>query len=196
VKFLSRKCQQAKWFEPPEDEWGVIDGAAQGNLGVLLRRPDGVYTADPMFLNRDIVSAVERLGAAVAFTMSSDIVWSLFDKITPLQQEIPLDRSGNVLPLAKSVRDVGTPRCTATRESYVCFCREERFLLIWGTTPQSILAHGNDVETTLLGLVSSSIHQKAFRHLPILGMGIAHTSPRSGNALPFLSLQSLKAILV
>jgi hypothetical protein len=119
----------------------------------MLRRPDGLYTADPLFLNPDIAKAVERLGAAVAFTMSSEIVWSLFDKITPLQKEIPIDRAGTVMPLAKTVRDVGTPRCTATRESYLCFCREERFLLIWGSSTQSILAHGNDVESTLLSLV-------------------------------------------
>ncbi|KAF2433687.1 hypothetical protein EJ08DRAFT_37288 [Tothia fuscella] len=85
--------------------------------------------------------------------MSSEIVWSIFDKITPLRQEVQLDRSGNVLPLAKSVRDIGTPRCTATKDSYLCFCREERFLLIWGSSMQSILAHGNDVEITLLSLV-------------------------------------------
>jgi hypothetical protein len=153
VKFLAKKCHQAKWLEPPEDEFGVIDGGAPGTLGVMLRRPDGLYTADPLFLNPDIAKAVERLGAAVAFTMSSEIVWSLFDKITPLQKEIPIDRAGTVMPLARTVRDVGTPRCTATKESYLCFCREERFLLIWGSSTQSILAHGSDVESTLLSLV-------------------------------------------
>jgi hypothetical protein len=151
VKFLAKKCQQAKWLEPPEDDFGIDE--SQGNLGVMLRRPDGIYTADPLFLNPDIAKAVERLGAAVAFTMSSEIVWSLFDKITPFQKEVLLDRSGTVLPLARTVRDIGTPRCTATKDSYVCFCREERFLLIWGSSTQSILAHGNDVETTLLSLV-------------------------------------------
>jgi hypothetical protein len=156
VKFLAKKCAQAKWLETPEDEFefDIIDGEDSGALGTILRRPDGQYTADPVFLNADIVRAVERLGVAVAFTMSSEIVWSLAEKMTPFQTELALDKAGSVLPIAKSVRDIGTPRCIATRESYVCYCRQERFILIWASTVPNILAHGSDVEATLLGLVS------------------------------------------
>jgi hypothetical protein len=154
VKFLAKKCHNSKWLEPPEDEFGVIDSQSSAGLGVVLKRPDGFYTTDPIFLRHDIVKAVERLGAVVAFTMSSEIVWSLeTGNLTPLMTELPLDRAGSVLPIARSVRDIGTSRCTATRESYVCYCREEKFILIWASSVPNIMAHGNDVETALIGLV-------------------------------------------
>jgi hypothetical protein len=157
VKFLAKKCQQAKWLEPPEDEFGMVDRESSEGLGVILRRPDGIYTADPASLSIDVVKSVDRLGAVVAFTMSSEIVWSLeTEKMTPLMTELVLDKAGSVLPIARSVRDIGTSRCTATRDSYVCYCRQERFILIWASSVPNILAHGNDVETTLLGLVSCS----------------------------------------
>lgn len=157
VKFLAKKCQQAKWLEQPQDEFGLVDGDSSDELGVMLRRPDGFYTWDPASLSIDVLRAVERMGAVVAFTMSSEIVWFLeTEKITPLMTELILDKSGSILPIARSVRDIGTPRCVATRESYVCYCRQERFILIWASSVPNILAHGNDVETTLLGLVSGN----------------------------------------
>lgn len=57
VKFLYRRCSQAKWLEPPEDEYGVVDGGVV-NLGVLLRRPDGIFTAEPLFLVSPAINQV------------------------------------------------------------------------------------------------------------------------------------------
>jgi hypothetical protein len=155
VKFLHRRCSQAKWLEPPEDEYGVIDGGA-ANLGVLLRRSDGIYTAEPLFLNHDLVGAVERLGVAVAFTMSSEITHALLQQITPFQTELSLDPRGFVLPIVNSVRDIVTEKSLITRDAYVCLCRQEQMVLVWGDTVPGILAHGTDVETKLLGLVWGS----------------------------------------
>ncbi|KAF2192282.1 hypothetical protein K469DRAFT_553114 [Zopfia rhizophila CBS 207.26] len=155
VKFLYRRCSQAKWLEPPEDEYGIIDGGA-ANLGVLLRRTDGMYTAEPLFLNQDLVGAVERLGVAVAFTMSSEITHALLQQLTPFQTEFSLDPRGFVLPVVNSVRDVTTGKSAISRDSYVCLCRQERMVLVWGDTVPGILAHGTDIETRLLGLVWGS----------------------------------------
>lgn len=155
VKFLYRKCTQAKWLEPAEDEFGVIDGGAS-NLGVMLRRSDGLYTAEPMFLNQDLVSAVEKLGVAVAFTMCSEITNALLQQITPFQTEFSLDPRGFVLPIVNSVKDIVTGKSVVTKEAYVCLCRQERFVLVWGDTVPGILAHGSDIETRLLGLVWGS----------------------------------------
>ncbi|KAK3217316.1 hypothetical protein GRF29_1g2672114 [Pseudopithomyces chartarum] len=155
VKFLHRRCSQAKWLEPPEDEYGVVDGGA-ANLGVLLRRSDGIYTGEPLFLNTDLVRAVERLGVAVAFTMSSEITQALLQQITPFQTEFSLDPRGFTLPIVNSVHDIATGKSLVTRDSYVCLCRQERMVLVWGDTVPGILAHGTDVETRLLGLVWGS----------------------------------------
>lgn len=155
VKFLYRRCSQAKWLEPPEDEYGVVDGGA-ANLGVLLRRPDGVYTAEPLFLNPDLVGAVEKLNVTVAFTMSSEITHALLQQITPFQTELSLDPRGFVLPIASSIKDIISGRLSVPRDAYVCLCKEERMVLVWGDTVPGILAHGTDVETRLLGLVWGS----------------------------------------
>lgn len=155
VKFLHRRCLQAKWLEPPEDEYGVVDGGAT-NLGVLLRRPDGIYTAEPLFLNPDLVSAVEKLNVTVAFTMSSEITFALLQQVTPFQTELSLDPRGFVLPVANSVKDIVSGKSSVTRDNYVCLCRQERMVLVWGDTVPGILAHGTDIETRLLGLVWGS----------------------------------------
>ncbi|KAF2643362.1 hypothetical protein P280DRAFT_250925 [Massarina eburnea CBS 473.64] len=155
VKFLHRRCSQSKWLQPPEDEYGVVDGGV-ANLGVLLRRPDGIFTAEPLFLNPDLVGAVERLNVAVAFTMSSEITFALLQQITPFQTEFSLDPRGFVLPVANSVKDIATGKSSVAHDAYICLCRQERMVLVWGDTVPGILAHGTDVETKLLGLVWGS----------------------------------------
>ena len=155
VKFLHRRCSQAKWLEPPEDEYGIIDGGV-ASLGVLLKRHDGIYTAEPMFLNQDVVRAVEKLDVAVAFTMSSEISNSLLQQITPFQTEISLDPRGFVLPIVNSVKDIATGKASVSPTAYVCLCKQERMVLVWGDSVPGILAHGTDVETKLLGLVWGS----------------------------------------
>ncbi|KAF9735188.1 hypothetical protein PMIN06_010798 [Paraphaeosphaeria minitans] len=155
VKFLYRRASQAKWLEPSEDEYGIVDGGAS-NLGVVLRRSDGIYTGEPLFLNPGLVRAVERLGVAVAFTMSSEITHALIQQVTPFQTEFSLDPRGFVLPIVNSVQDIATARSAISRDAYVCLCRHERMVLVWGDTVPGILAHGTDVETRLLGLVWGS----------------------------------------
>jgi hypothetical protein len=155
VKFLHRRCSQAKWLEPPQDEYGIIDGGV-ASLGVLLKRNDGIYTAEPLFLNQALVHAVERLDVEVAFTMSSEITHALMQQITPFQTELSLDPRGFVLPIVNSVEDVATGKSSVTAKSYVCLCRQERMVLVWGDSVPGILAHGTDIETRLLGLVWGS----------------------------------------
>ncbi|PVH95875.1 hypothetical protein DM02DRAFT_570462 [Periconia macrospinosa] len=177
VKFLHRRCSQAKWLEPPEDEYGVVDEGVV-NLGVLIRRPDGIFTAEPLFLNPELVSAVERLNAAVAFTMSSEITHALLQQITPFQTELSLDPRGFALPIANSVRDIATAKSTIGHDSYVCLCKQERIVLVWGDTVPGILAHGTDVETRLLGLVWGS-------HIPSHNsVGMYQQAPQIQSQLP------------
>ena len=153
VKYLHRRCHQSKWLESPEDDYGSTDSATP-NIGVILKRPDGLYSTEPQSLQQDVVKSVERLGVPVAFTMSSEITQALLQQITPFQTELRLDSRGYVLPIVGSVRDIGSPKSAVTREAYMCLCRNERFVLVWGDSVQSILAHASEVETGLVGLVS------------------------------------------
>lgn len=174
VKYLYRKCHDAKWLEPTEEDLAFSDSATS-NLGVLLKRNDGLYTADPMFLNADLVKAVERLSVPVAFTMSSDIVQTLLSSVTPFQTEITLDPRGFVLPIINSVRDITSGKSNITREAYICLCRAEKYVLVWSDSVQGVLAHGADVETRLLGLVCVSLHVVDLADG--LGMGLPHRHP-------------------
>ncbi|KAL1632429.1 hypothetical protein SLS56_003671 [Neofusicoccum ribis] len=121
VKYLHKKCVQNKWLEPAQDEFGIIEGSAD-NLGVMLRRPDGIYTAEPMFINPEVVKAIEVLGVTVAFTMSSEVVSHILQQTPPLQMEVPLDPHGTaVLPLVASVEDIGSGKATIKRDSYMSY---------------------------------------------------------------------------
>ncbi|KAL1616786.1 hypothetical protein SLS54_008178 [Diplodia seriata] len=153
VKYLHKKCDQHKWLEPAEDEFGIIDCSAE-SLGVLLQRPDGSYSAEPVLVNLQVVRAAEVLGAMVAFTMSSEIVGQLLQQMPPLQTEVPLDPHRRaVLPIIDSVEDIVSGRATIKRDSYMCLCRKEHFLLLWGRTVSGILTHGSDIETRLFDIV-------------------------------------------
>lgn len=156
AKYLYRKCLASKWLEPTEGEAGSTLESAS-NLGVVMRKADGTYVSDPVLVNPEVVQAVERMGLTVAITMSSEITASLIQSLTPFQTEISLDDDphGFALPIVPSVRDLGTARCAnVTKEAYMVCCRAEKFVLIWSDFAQGILAHGADVETRLLSIVS------------------------------------------
>jgi len=160
AKYLYRKCLASKWLEPTEGEAGNTSDSA-ANLGVVIRKADGTYVSEPGSVNPEVVQAVERLGLVVAITMSSEITASLLQSLTPLQTEISLDDDphGFALPVVPSVRDLGSARCSnITKEAYMVCCRAEKFVLIWSDFAQGILAHGADVETRLLSIVSIQFH--------------------------------------
>ncbi|KAH0543419.1 hypothetical protein FGG08_002277 [Glutinoglossum americanum] len=152
VKFLYRRCLQSKWLEPAEDEFGNVDGGSS-KLGVMLKLPDGTCTAEPTHLNQSLVKAVEKLGVSVAFTMSSGITNALLPQIPPFRTELCVDSVGFVLPIVNSVKDIGSGKSAVTKESCICLCRNEKFVLVWSDSVPAILAHGADVETRLLGLI-------------------------------------------
>ena len=83
-------------------------------LGVSLRRQDGSYVSEPLGLKASVLQAAQRLGAAAVLTMSSEIVSALLEQDMMLTvKEIELNSSGTLLPIARSVQDIGTERSTA-----------------------------------------------------------------------------------
>jgi hypothetical protein len=154
VKYLHKKCVQHKWLETSEDEMDLDSTPQTSRLGVMLKRGAANYASEPSIISPELLRAVERLGVTVAFTMSSDLTEALFQQITPLQIEVSLDPYGSVLPVTNSVNDLFTARSPVSPDAFMCACRRERFVLIWGDSAQSIMALGSDVETRLVGQVS------------------------------------------
>ena len=152
AKYLYKRCQQAKWLEVSDHLRGTLDGGSL-DLGVTIKRSPGSYTSEPLLLNPDIVRAVSALDTPVAFTMASEITSALFQQITPFQRELELDRYGCVLPIVNRVAEITLPNSTVSREAYMCLCRKEKIVLVWGDSVPGILAHGADVETIFVGMV-------------------------------------------
>jgi hypothetical protein len=89
--------------------------------------------------------------------MSSEITEALFKQITPLQTEVFLDPLGTVLPIANSINDICTGKSSVSQDAFMCACRQERVVLVWGDSAQGLVPHGSDVETKILGLVRTPV---------------------------------------
>lgn len=105
--------------------------------------------------------------------MSSQITATLLEQIGPNQTLVGDPRSGNpVLPIIDSVESLALGLRTVPKDNFICLCRKEQFVLVWGDTVsakgkapaepvliilheqvEEILAQGNDIETWLTGLV-------------------------------------------
>jgi hypothetical protein len=160
VKYLHKRCVQHKWFEPPSEELNansLSGGPGTSCLGVMLRRSPGSYASEPLNIPPELLGALQRLGAPVAFTMSSEITEVLFQQITPLQTEVLLDPLGSVLPIVNSINDICTGKSSVSQDAFMCACRQERFVLVWCDSAQGLVAHGSDVETKLVGLVRTPV---------------------------------------
>jgi hypothetical protein len=106
--------------------------------GVVLQRDDGNYVAHPPNLNEDVVKAVLRLNVPVAFTMSSETTATLLQQIGPDQTLIGDPRSGNpVLPIIDSIESLALGRRNVPRDNFICLCRKEQFVLVWGQSVSS-----------------------------------------------------------
>lgn len=121
--------------------------------GVVLQREDGSYVTYPPQLNDQIVELVLRLDVPIAFTMSSEVVQALLRQTPPEQTQLGDPRSGIMLPVVESVQSVASGEVNVPRDGFLCLCRQEQFVLVWGSTVESILAQGADIETWLIGLV-------------------------------------------
>src|SRR5436305_4375155 len=121
ARYLHKRCTQHKWFEPPSEELNVdslSDVSGTPCLGVILRRSPGSYASEPLNISSDLLRAVQRLGALVLFTMSSEVTEALFQQITPLQTEVLLDPLGTALPIANSINDISTGTSLAPQDAF------------------------------------------------------------------------------
>ncbi|TKA53497.1 hypothetical protein B0A55_12355 [Friedmanniomyces simplex] len=88
--------------------------------------------------------------------MSLEITHTLLRQVAPEQTQCGDPRSGITLPIVDSVESLSTGRVSMPRDGFICLCRAEQFVLVWGSTVEAILAQGSDIETWLVGLVWGS----------------------------------------
>jgi len=148
AKYLHKRCTQAQWFM---DRTYSMDGSA--HLGVVVRHGVEPVAASPQNLAVPVINAIEKLGAAVGITMSSDITEALFELISPFQTEVRLSPTITV-PVVDTVEDIGSGRASVRPGASICVCRRESYVLLWSQSVQNIIAHASDVEARLLALVS------------------------------------------
>lgn len=119
-----------------------------------MRLPDGSYHTEPPKANNNFHSAIQYLNCKVAFTMSSDITAALMDQIGPFQTELQVHPRGIKLPVVQNLAELAYGGTGVSKKSYLCVLREERMVLVWNESVESIMTHGVDIEGILIGLVS------------------------------------------
>ena len=135
---LYKQCSGNEWLESAQDENDNPIAALDNYRGVVLQRDDGSCVAHPQNLNDDVVRAVLRLNVPVAFTMSSQTTATLIAQLDPTQTLVGDPRSGNpVLPIIDSVESLALGLRTVPKDNFICLCRKEQFVLVWGDTVSS-----------------------------------------------------------
>lgn len=153
---MFKQVASNQWLDPPRDEDGNPVPEFVATRGVVIQREDGSYVTYPHSLNEELVKATLRLDVPIAFSMSSEITAALLSQIAPEQTHLGDTRSGIVLPIIDSIEQIASGGAPITRDHFVCLCKQEQFVLIWGDTVENIVAQGTDIEAWLVGLVSNS----------------------------------------
>lgn len=112
-----------------------------------MRLPDGSYYTEPPNVDNKFYTVMQYLNCKVAFTMSSDITAALMDQIGPFQTEIQVHPRGIRLPIVQNLSELAIGGGGVSKKSYLCVLREERLVLIWNESVESIMTHGVDVES-------------------------------------------------
>lgn len=151
---LYKQVATNQWLDPPRDEDGNSVPEFVATRGVVIQRDDGSYVTYPHTLNEEVVKATLKLDVPIAFTMSSEITAALLSQIAPEQTQLGDPRTGIVLPIIDSIEQIASGEAPITRDQFICLCKQEQIVLVWGDTVENIVSQGTDVETWLVGLVS------------------------------------------
>lgn len=154
AKYLYRRCSAAKWLIPLENDEGIIDESAW--VGVGVRLPDGNYSTEPPNMDHNLYKVLQSFNCKCAFTMSSEITSALLDQISPFQTEIQVQPRGIKINIVRSLAHLASGKTQVTKRAYMCILREERVVLVWNDSVEGILAHGQEVEGILVGIIWGS----------------------------------------
>jgi hypothetical protein len=133
-----------------------------------MKFPNNAFFAEPPpTSNHIVVDVIKNISLAVAFTMSSEITAAVFRQISPYQDEIVIQPRGIRIPIFESFNALSTGHSTIFN-SFVYLVKKEKVALVWAPSVESVLPHGSDIESKLLGWVSLSPNQSAKRELILL----------------------------
>lgn len=101
---------------------------------------------------------MEKINAAVAFTMSTETSDIILDTLQPHQNELLLP-NGHLLQVIPSLSDLASsPASSVKRFQYAALIQEERLVLVWHDKPGEILNHAAAVEEKLVSLVCNALY--------------------------------------
>lgn len=151
AEFVHERAKRNNWLESYHND--LFYGTS--NLGAFIRRSDGTYASTAQ-QHRETLGALEILQPQMAFTMSFTAI-SIFLTTLEADQKVVRLSSGYLLPVVSSVANIGEIVPDCNRDLGACVCRKEHFILVWGSDPSALFDNAGDVETMLVGKVSTLI---------------------------------------
>jgi hypothetical protein len=145
VKFLYSRILTNNWFGKTSPA-----NALDERLGTLIRKTRGLYATAPDLVHPDLVAAVQKLNAQVAFTMRTDSVEIILDTLDEFQADLVM-RDGSQIQVLESLSDILT--MNVRRFQYCCVLRRERIVLVWHDDLEEIIPHALRLEDRLLSLI-------------------------------------------
>ncbi|KAI0746494.1 glycosyl transferase family group 2-domain-containing protein [Daedaleopsis nitida] len=138
---IFKQTQGDAWFRPNEDNISV---------GVALRVDNGEYRVFPYEnLGLELFEAAVRvLNPAVAVKVRSAAVHAAFSEVGPQDRSIYIDANTRI-----QILDTMVDLPTADKEQSAAFVRDERVLVVWSDSIDSIIPICRDFEERLIKLL-------------------------------------------
>jgi hypothetical protein len=145
---LARRAGLRRWFDESYGE-SFVQGYSPGCIA--LKTEDSEHLFEPTNVNPTLADAIRVLDEIAVLTMSSNITAGIMELINPFQKSLSTQQAGNRLPILTSLSDV-TP--DLGHYSKACIIRNEKLILIWSDSSETIMSVGNDIEAELYNFVS------------------------------------------
>jgi len=123
VRFLYNRVITSGWIISQ-----TPDNMSKNFSGVLMRKSRGVYITAPAVLHPNLVTAVEKLNATVAFTMQTGSIDIILHTLEDFQTDL-LMKDGSLLQVLGSLQDIS--KTNVKKYQYCCLLRQERMVLVW-----------------------------------------------------------------
>jgi hypothetical protein len=125
---------------------------------------------EPEVVHPELLAAVRKINAEVAFTMATETTNIITSLLTPEQTMLVLP-NGFQVQVIDSIEDIAaSPTNIVKKFQYAALIRRERLLLVWHDDLDVILSHAANVEGKLLSLVcffrSSFFFNQKIRSIP------------------------------
>lgn len=122
-------------MDAAEDDDGEPVPSLNFYRGIVLQREnDGGYVAYPPAMNDLVAQVALQLDVPILLTMSSGVTSSLMRTIRPGQTSFSDAERGITMPVVESIDVLASKKLIIPPEFYVCLCRQEQIVLVWGDT--------------------------------------------------------------